>query len=175
MPADCVLEGIFHVPPDIKDDAMSDIVIRPALLSERASLEALQWRASLANPGDRDSLLANPDAIVIPVEQIADGHVFVAEDATVIVGFATVLPRPDGNAELDALFVEPSLWKRGVGRLLVDRCADVARTRASRILHVVGNPHAEGFYTSCGFRITGTFETRFGTGLAMEQDLSGRT
>jgi len=163
------------VPPDIEDDAMSDIVIRPALLSERASLEALQWRASLANPGDRDSLLANPDAIVIPVEQIADGHVFVAEDATVIVGFATVLPRPDGNAELDALFVEPSLWKRGVGRLLVDRCADVARTRASRILHVVGNPHAEGFYTSCGFRITGTFETRFGTGLAMERDLSGRT
>ena len=150
---------------------MSNIVIRPALLSERSSLEALQWRASLANPGDRDSLLANPDAIVLPEEQIASGHVFVAEDGSVIVGFATVLPRPDGNAELDALFVDPSLWKRGVGRLLVDRCADVARTRASRILHVVGNPHAEGFYTSCGFRTMGTFETRFGPGLLMERGL----
>ena len=150
---------------------MSNIVIRPALLSERSSLEALQWRASLANPGDRDSLLANPDAIELPAEQIADGHVFVAEDDGAIVGFATVLPRPDGNAELDALFVEPSLWKRGVGRLLVDRCADVARTRASRILHVVGNPHAEGFYTECGFRTMGTFETRFGPGLAMERGL----
>ena len=148
------------------------MVIRPALLSERSSLEALQWRASLANPGDRDNLLANPDAIAIPVEQIADGHVFVAETTGVIVGFATVLPRPDGNAELDALFVEPSLWKRGVGRVLVDQCADVARTRASRILHVVGNPHAEGFYTSCGFRTTGTFETRFGPGLSMERGLA---
>src|SRR6478609_9577927 len=103
---------------------MSDIVIRPARQDERALLEALQWRASLANPGDRDSLLANPDAIVVPAEQIADGHVLVAESDDVIVGFAAVLPRPDGNAELDALFVEPGLWKRGVGRLLVDHCAD---------------------------------------------------
>src|SRR4051795_670230 len=31
---------------------MSGIVIRPALQSERSTLEALQWRASLANSGD---------------------------------------------------------------------------------------------------------------------------
>jgi GNAT superfamily N-acetyltransferase len=148
---------------------MSDVVIRPALQAERSWLEALQWRASLANPGDRDSLLANPDAISLPVEQIADGHVFVAERDGAIVGFAAVLARPDGNAELDSLFVEPTLWKGGVGRSLVDHCADVARGRGSRILHVVGNPHAEGFYTACGFRIAGTVETRFGAGLSMQR------
>jgi GNAT superfamily N-acetyltransferase len=148
---------------------MPDVLIRPARQAERALLEALQWRASLANPGDRDSLLANPDAIVVPTEQIADGHVLVAESDDVVVGFAAVLPRPDGNAELDALFVEPTLWKRGVGRLLVDRCADVARRRSSHILHVVGNPHAEGFYVSCGFQTTGAVETRFGGGLSMQR------
>src|SRR4029453_845354 len=111
---------------------MSDILIRPALQGEQSSLEALQWRASLANSRDRDSLLPNPDAIALPVEQIADGHVLVAQRDGVIIGFAAVLPRPDGNAELDALFVAPSLWKRGVGRLLVDHCADVARGAASR-------------------------------------------
>jgi len=68
--------------------------------------------------------------------------VFVAQHDGVIVGFATVLTRPDGNAELDALFVEPTFWKRGVGRQLVDHCADVARRHASRILHVTGIPHA---------------------------------
>jgi len=150
---------------------MSDIVIRLALQAEGSSLEALQWRASLANSGDRDSLLANPDAIVLPVEQIADGHVFVAQRKGVIVGFAAILMRPDGNAELDGLFVEPTLWKHGVGRLLVEHCADVARERASRILHVVGNPHAEGFYSACGFRTTGAIETRFGAGLAMQRGL----
>jgi len=150
---------------------MSDIMIRPALDVERSGLEALQWRASLANSGDRDSLLANPDAIALPVEHIAEGHVFVAQREGVIVGFAAVLPRPDGNAELDALFVEPTLWKCGVGRLLVDHCADIARERASRILHVVGNPHAERFYAACGFRTTGAVETRFGAGLAMQRRL----
>ena len=150
---------------------MADIVIKPALPAERSSLEALQWRASLANEGDRDSLLANPDAIVLPAEHIAEGHVFVAHSDGVIVGFAAVLTRPDGSAELDALFVEPTLWKRGVGRLLVDHCADVARARASRLLHVVGNPHAEGFYIACGFRTTGVVETRFGAGLAMQRSL----
>ena len=150
---------------------MSDIMIRPALHGERSGLEALQWRASLANSGDRDSLLANPDAIALPVEHIAEGHVFVAQRAGVIVGFAAVLPRPDGNAELDALFVEPTLWKCGVGRLLIEHCADIARERASRILHVVGNPHAERFYVACGFRTTGAVETRFGAGLAMQRRL----
>jgi len=150
---------------------MSDIVIRPALQAERSSLEALQWRASLANPGDRDSLLANPDAIALPDEQIAEGHVFVAHSEGRIAGFAAILTRPDGNAELDALFVEPRLWKRGVGRLLVEHCAQVARERASRILHVVGNPHAEGFYVACGFSTTGVVETRFGSGLAMQRGL----
>jgi GNAT superfamily N-acetyltransferase len=150
---------------------MSDVMIRPARYAERSLLEALQWRASLANSGDRDSLLANPDAIAVPAEQITDGHVLVAQSDGAIVGFAAVLPRPDGNAELDALFVEPTLWKRGVGRLLVDQCADLARQRGSRILHVVGNPHAEGFYVACGFRATGAVETRFGGGLAMQHAL----
>jgi GNAT superfamily N-acetyltransferase len=150
---------------------MFAVMIRSALVADRSSLEALQWRASLANRGDRDSLLANPDAIALPVEHIVDGHVFVAEHDDAIVGFAAVLPRPDGNAELDALFVDPSLWRRGLGRLLVEHCAAIARDRGARILHVVGNPHAEGFYATCGFRTTGTVATLFGAGLAMQCDL----
>src|SRR6476661_5802883 len=125
---------------------MKDVLIRPAILSERQALESLQRRASLTNPGDRDALLANPDAIALPIEQIAAGCVFVAERDGVVAGFAAVLPRPDGGAELDALFVEPHLWKHGIGRRLVDYSAEVARVRAASFLHVIGNPHAEGFY-----------------------------
>ncbi len=134
-------------------------------------LESLQWRASLSNRGDRDALLANPDAIALPLEQIAEGCVFVAERDGVVAGFAALLPRPDGGAELDALFVEPDVWKRGIGRQLVDHIAEVARARSASFLHVVGNPHAEGFYLSCGFRVTGTVETRFGIGLDMRRAL----
>jgi len=150
---------------------MCDVVIRSATPAERASLEALQWRASLANSGDRDALLANPDAIALPIEQIETGCVFVAEHGGAVAGFAAVLPRPDGGAELDALFVEPHLWKHGIGRRLVDHVAQVARVRAASFLHVIGNPHAEGFYVSCGFRSTGTIDTQFGVGLAMRRSL----
>ena len=149
-----------------------DVVLRPAAIPEHRELEELQRRASLNNPGDRDALLAHPDAIALPIEQIADGHVFVAERDGAVVGFAAVLPRDDGGAELDALFVEPRAWKRGIGRLLVDHCAQVARRRGAGSLHVIGNPHAEGFYVACGFTVTGTTATRFGAGLTMERALA---
>lgn len=148
-----------------------DVTIRPARSDEQTVLEQLQRRASLGNPGDRDAILANPDAIALPIEQITDGCVFVAELHGTIAGFAAVIPRADGGAELDALFVEPEIWKRGIGRRLVDHVADVARLRAASFLHVIGNPHAEGFYVSCGFRQTGTIDTRFGVGLAMRRQL----
>ena len=48
-------------------------------MAEQKALEALQLRASLTNDGDREALLANPDAIKIPLEQIAAGRVFVSK------------------------------------------------------------------------------------------------
>lgn len=146
-------------------------MIRPALPGEQPALEALQRRASLANPGDREALVAHPDAIELPLAQITGGHVFVVDRAGVIAGFAAVLPREDGGAELDALFVEPDLWKHGIGRALVDYCAGVAHSRGAPFLHVVGNPHAEGFYVACGFQTVGTIATRFGPGLSMRRGL----
>ena len=61
----------------------------------------------------RAALLENPDAIEVPAEHIVGGSTIVAEKLGETVGFAVVLPRPDGNAELDGLFVEPSAWRRG--------------------------------------------------------------
>jgi hypothetical protein len=68
-----------------------------ALSCEQKELEALQLRASLNNPGDREALLANPDAVAIPIDQILNGQVFVAQAEGSIKGFAAVLVREDGN------------------------------------------------------------------------------
>src|SRR5258705_2442616 len=146
---------------------MQDLLIRKAVTSEQKELEDLQLRASLTNAGDRDALLDHPDAIEVPLAQIAAGGVFVAEWNGTIVGFAAVEPRGDGESELDALFVDPNMRRRGIARSLVGHCAEVARARKSDALCVVGNPHAKDFYTACGFSVIGTAETRFGTGLLM--------
>jgi len=147
------------------------LTIRIAETSEQEALEALQWRASLGNPGDRDALLANPDAIELPLDQISAGGVFIAEQDDVIVGFAAVLPRPDGQTELDGLFVEPAMWRCGVGRSLVDHCGALARAQGVAALHVVGSPHAQDFYSACGFEVVGECRTRFGVGIAMQKTL----
>ena len=79
---------------------MENYLIRRAGASEQRKLEDLQMRASLTNAGDRDALLAHPDVIELPPEQIAAGSVFVAERNGAIAGFAALLPRSDGGAEL---------------------------------------------------------------------------
>lgn len=145
------------------------ITVRLAVASEREALEALQWRASLNNPDDREALLRHPDAIELPEQQILDGRVWVAEEANEIRGFSAVVLRDDGDFELDGLFVEPAHWRRGIGRLLVERCAEAARVSGAAYLHVVGNPHAERFYRACGFQVVGTEATRFGVGLLMKR------
>ncbi len=150
---------------------MNDVAIRPAVVSEQNLLEALQLRSSLTNAGDRDAILAHPDAIELPIKQIAAGQVFVLEWKGAIAGFSAVLPRRDGETELDALFVDPDSRRRGIGRLLVEHCADVARQQGSTALHVIGNPHAEEFYLACGFRMIGTSETRFGVGFLFKKML----
>ena len=146
------------------------VAIRRAEVSEKDVLEALQWRASLANPGDRDILLAHPDAIDLPLDQLEHGQVLVAEVASCILGFAAIVWRDDGDAELDALFVEPGHWRRGLGRTLVEHCCSAARMGGAASMHVVGNPHAETFYAACGFTRSGTRATRFGPGLLMRRD-----
>jgi len=144
-----------------------DIRIRLARSDERTVLEALQWRASLTNAGDRQVLLAHPDAVDLPREQVESGRVLVAEAEESIAGFAVLLPRDDGQAELDGLFVEPELFGRGVGRALVEAAARLARDEGARRLHVIGHVQAEAFYRSCGFETVGEARTRFGPALAL--------
>jgi GNAT superfamily N-acetyltransferase len=148
--------------------------IRLARASEQRALEALQRRASLANPGDRQAILAHPDAIELPLDQIAGGRVFVVESGKAVRGFAAILVRADGDVELDGLFVEPSSWRRGFGAALVAHCVEAARARCATALHVLGNPHATEFYRDCGFEIVGVEATRFGSGLRLRRPLSDR-
>ena len=151
-----------------------DLVIRVARPEERKALEALQRRASLMWEEDRDALLANPDAIDLPADQIADGHVFVCERAGGAVGFGVVLPRDDGEAELDGLFVEPSAWRAGVGTCLIAEAERLAASQGASSLHVIANRRALGFYEACGFELSGQAQTRFGTAPTMMKALPRR-
>lgn len=150
---------------------MDNFVIRRAVAAEQKALEELERRAGLANPGDREAILAHPEIIEVPLEQIESGDVFVVETNGVAAGFATLKPRPDGDTELDGLFVDPEMQRRGLGRSLVEHCAEIARTKGFANLCVIGNFHAQAFYLACGFSEIGTTQTRFGPALLMRKPL----
>ncbi len=141
------------------------LTVRRARLDEHEALEALQRRASLALPDYREQLLANPDAIDLPIEQIALGQVLVAESGGQIAGFAAVIV-DEHAAELDGLFVAPEQWGTGIGRRLASEATHLARGRGFA-LQVVAAPNVRAFYERCGFTLEGQAETRFGPALRM--------
>ena len=137
--------------------------IRLAEPDEREELEELQRRASLALPDHREQLLAHPEAIHLPPAQVANGQVLVAELEGCVAGFAALV-----GGELDGLFVEPELWRRGIGAALVDAATHQARRKGLE-LTVIANPNARDFYESCGFSLECEVQTRFGPALSMSR------
>lgn len=157
------------------DAASYGMTVRIAVSGEQRILENVQRSASLAGAMYRDALISHPDAIELPLQQILDGHVFVALEHDRIFGFSVVLPRTDGDAELDGLFVEPGNWRKSVGTRLLREAARRAVDAGASKLYVLANPQAEAFYASCGFELVGTGETRFGPANVLVLALSGPT
>jgi N-acetylglutamate synthase-like GNAT family acetyltransferase len=152
---------------------MAPTTIRPAHLAERETLERLQRRSSMHQPMYLAQLAAHPDAIELPADQITAGHVRVAEQGGVVVGFAVLLERSGDVCELAGLFVEPERMRGGVGRRLVEDAIVLARARNATRIDVVANPQAVAFYEAVGFVAAGEAQTRFGSAPRMSLSVSG--
>ncbi|MBW8725711.1 MAG: GNAT family N-acetyltransferase [Inquilinus limosus] len=145
------------------------ILIRAARPEDRAALGALKLRATLAWGEHIEQLRAMPEARQVPAEHLL--AVAVAELDGAIAGFATVLARDDGGAELEDLFVDPAAWRRGVGARLVAEAERRAAALGARALHVVAHDRARTFYERCGFRMVGTVMTTLAPAPEMRKDL----
>jgi GNAT superfamily N-acetyltransferase len=147
--------------------------IRDAAAGEAPTLEALQRRSSDVWEAYREQLATHPDAIELPEAFIADGwvRVAVAGDDTP-VGFSVVIPAAGAIHELDGLFVEPELMRRGVGRALVEDAAARAAARGAQCLQVIAGPARE-FYERLGFTVVADADTRFGPAVRMRRALPG--
>jgi ribosomal protein S18 acetylase RimI-like enzyme len=142
--------------------------LRTAREGERAALEALQLRASLAWGDHVQELTDHPDAVTIDPAHLP--HTVVLEADGVVLGFGTVLVQ-QGAAELDGLFVEPACSGRGHGRRLLARLERLAEQAGARRLDVVANARAIPFYERCGFTLTGEVMTRFAVAPTMSKRL----
>jgi ribosomal protein S18 acetylase RimI-like enzyme len=151
----------------------STIVVREATAADGPAVARIFRSASLSNPGDRDVLLAHPDALVLDDGLLARGRTRVAtSDDGAVVGFASTRPTGPGVLELDDLFVDPGARRRGAARQLMHRI--VAEAVADHVLRieVTANPHALDFYEAVGFVADARQETELGSGLRMHLDVA---
>jgi len=136
-------------------------MIRLGVPADLPAAAGVYRRASLSNAGDRDSLLAQPEFLILCPEGLAEGRTYVAEEDGSVVGFAT-WAEAGGIFELEDLFVDPGWRRRGIATALVSRIVEVLRAQAAGALEVTANSHARGFYTAAGFIDCGVAETDFG-------------
>jgi len=133
--------------------------IRRGCPADQPRLLEIVWATIMDSDSDREQLLAQPELVEVPVEHLTNETSVVAVIGGTPVGFATVLPRPDGDAELDGLFVLPERQRLGLGRALVAETERLAREMGARVLHVTANEDAREFYDAVGFVQTGTAPT----------------
>jgi GNAT superfamily N-acetyltransferase len=152
---------------------VTEIHVRVAVEGDRPALRRIFRRASLSNAGDRDVLLAHPDALQLPDSGVADGRtrVAMAADGTV-VGFITSLSRDASTLEIEDLFVDPDWMRRGVARCLLADLVETVRLAGIARIEVTANPHADGFYRGAGFVFRGECETQFGRAVRMQLAIS---
>ena len=78
------------------------------------------------------------------------GFVAVSDDA--IIGFAALEIYSPKLAEIRSLAVMEHMQGRGVGRMLVDQCVQLAKSR--NVLEVMAVTSSDEFFASCGFDFT---------------------
>lgn len=102
---------------------------------------------------------------------IAAGLVIVLEHWGAPAGFVVVTPREDGSAELAGPFIEPDLWRSGMGRKLAEEAVSFAAALEASALVAMASPQAEGFYARIGFVREGERATPHGLLAVMARSL----
>lgn len=135
--------------------AESTLTIRSARLADLDAMNRLAPRSKSHwgyTPQDLERW--QKDLQVAP-ETLGRWPTFVAEMASVIVGWAQIDPRREPWA-LDALWVDPPHQGCGIGARLLGHVLTVSAASGQHRLSIDADPHAEGFYRKFGAQRVGT-------------------
>lgn len=134
------------------DDTMTPpVAVRPARLADITELSAIKIRTSLMWPAFRQTLLDDPEWIVISADAVAEGRTLVIEARGETAGFGILDPRADGDCEFRDIFVDPGHWGSPAPRRLIEALVDMAAARGAWSIWVITSPDARDFYLASGF------------------------
>jgi N-acetylglutamate synthase-like GNAT family acetyltransferase len=110
----------------------------------------------------RDRILRRPLDRVLS-EEDTNGedhqvHLIAHDEDGRLIGCVLLKPGGDGSARIRQMAVDESLQGRGIGRELMLRMEEIARTQDIRKIVLHARLTAEGFYAKLGYRaVPGTF------------------
>jgi putative acetyltransferase len=153
---------------------MSDLHVRIAVTTDAEAIvrthhEAVWNTARHHYPPDvLDAWAVEPtdDSYEQVREEIADTGmvVLVAESNSRIAGFGMIVP---ADAELRAVYVDPTFGRQGVGTSILHRLEQTARERGVARLNVASSINAEAFYGKHGYAVVERATHRFRSGHEM--------
>ena len=129
--------------------------IREARADDAETLSELAFRSKAYWGYDAAFLEACRHDLTVTPQEIAESATFVCEGTRGIVGFSRVVLMDERTAELDSLFVDPTVIGSGTGKRLWEQSVIAARALGAQDLVLQSDPHAEGFYLSRGARRIG--------------------
>ncbi|MDQ3858522.1 MAG: GNAT family N-acetyltransferase [Actinomycetota bacterium] len=134
----------------------------PAVAAVFAEAARAGW-SRLFQPVWFDALDAAPERFRRDLEGFEWAEVLVAEEEGEIVGFATIRPSADDDAdeavgELHMLYTRPAVWGRGTGRALLAEAVAALRRRGfadATLWTEARNVRPRRVYEQAGWRLEG--------------------
>ena len=133
--------------------------IRNAHIEEAPVLSELAFRSKAYWGYSEAFMTACHAELTYCAKYIAAQPVFVAESQKKILGFYALEQTKPGQAELEALFVDPNYIGQGIGRALMEHAKQQAWALGVRELLIQGDPHAAKFYQAAGGQLIGKRES----------------
>ncbi|HEY2530613.1 MAG TPA: GNAT family N-acetyltransferase [Xanthobacteraceae bacterium] len=131
---------------------MEAFSVRNAKPEEQRDLTRLCVRATMHVGYDEAFIDRVMPGLTITLPLISGGCVQVAQNTSgEIVGVVAVTTTMlQGIALLNGIYVDPTRWKRGIGRLLFGAAVTRAKELKAGALMIYAEPFAEGFYKQMG-------------------------
>jgi N-acetylglutamate synthase-like GNAT family acetyltransferase len=133
--------------------ADAEINVRAATVADRDMLRLFLSRAAREENIEAYDVLGYLQEFVLPLAQVDAGQIFVAIRAWSIVGLASVVFRQDGEIEIDALLIDPSVERNKIGVQLIAACGAFARSVSAKGLHVTAYDAAKADLADWGFTV----------------------
>lgn len=129
-------------------------IIRSPAIEELSALSALCFRSKAVWGYDNDFMEACRRELSIEPGDLQSTSIAVAEQGGILAGVAQIKVTQH-EADLLKLFVEPTVMRGGIGRVLFAWAAHSAASQGAKCLLIEADPDATPFYRQMGARDVG--------------------